>query len=481
VLARFGDADREQLRETAERVLRQAYLMAPEAMRAALRRMIERDRRIHSYVFVASHLNAIWDERIAHILLQSTKAYRDFPRVFERLLWPLLAHGTKAALRYADSLLGTYPSRPTPEETAIAVIGAGLLLQHTPETGCPEVWKVIERDRAFRKSLIRSLASDRQEGRGWLDRTSERDLGRLFIWMERGFPHGEDTQPDYSGASNARVGFMDLAEFRNTILQGLAQRGTPAAVNAIELVCAEFPEIPRFRYALAGAREALRRDTWIPPSPGELLEVTSDFAKRLVRNDRELLESVVESLERLSERLQGANPVVRSLWNESRSHRRPKDENFFSDVVRDHLEQDLKQQGIVAQREVEIRRLNPDAPVGERSDILVTASSRGHHDEVATARVVIESKECWNSKLRSEMEDQLAKRYLIEQGYRCGLYLIGWFACDAWNDPEDKRRNKVPSWTFEEACKNLAAQARTLSQEGIEIRAFVLDGRLPRV
>jgi len=71
------------------------------------------------------------------------------------------------------------------------------------------------------------------------------------------------------------------------------------------------------------------------------------------------------------------------------------------------------------------------------------------------------------------------KRYLIEKGYRCGIYLVGWFACDGWNDPEDRRRKKVPSWTFEDACQNLAVQARTLSQEGIEIRSFVLDGRLP--
>lgn len=168
---------------------------------------------------------------------------------------------------------------------------------------------------------------------------------------------------------------------------------------------------------LSKARQAFRRQTWVPPTAIELLEVLSDSNKRLVRTDSELLDAVIESLERLQDRLQGANPIVRILWNESRSCRSPKEENFFSDVVRDHLEQDLVHRGVAAQREVEIRRLNPKAPIGERGDILVAGTSLDPHDVLGSVTVVVESKGCWESRLETAMEDQLRQRYLIGRSH----------------------------------------------------------------
>ena len=42
------------------------------------------------------------------------------------------------------------------------------------------------------------------------------------------------------------------------------------------------------------------------------------------------------------------------------------------------------------------------------------------------------------------------ERYLAESACRHGLYLVGWFLCDAW-DTGDYRRGDTPKWTLAEA------------------------------
>lgn len=78
VLAAFYDPANEH-REWFERTLQRAYTEAPDALRSALRRLIDRDRNIHREVLVTSRLKPIWDEYIAVILLQVAKSTRDEP------------------------------------------------------------------------------------------------------------------------------------------------------------------------------------------------------------------------------------------------------------------------------------------------------------------------------------------------------------------------------------------------------------------
>jgi hypothetical protein len=216
--------------------------------------------------------------------------------------------------------------------------------------------------------------------------------------------------------------------------------------------------------------------SWRPPSPSELLMLTADGSKRLVRDAPELLRLVVESLERFQERLAtGWNPIVRALWNEGKSPR-PKDENFFSDLVCDHLNRDLK--GIAAHREVEARNRRGRG-LGDRTDILVTATPNARSGAVDPINVVIEAKGCWNKALKTAMKDQLKEQYLIDERHTCGLYLVGWFKCDAWNDASDSRLRTVPNWSLDEAAAEFDAQADDLSGDGFVLQALVVDVGLP--
>lgn len=92
-------------------------------------------------------------------------------------------------------------------------------------------------------------------------------------------------------------------------------------------------------------------------------------------------EVLAESLQRLERRLQGETPQVEFLWDQVKDKQwKPKDENSFSNYVKNHLDQDLKQKGIIVNREVEIRRQTGNQP-GERVDIQVDAVGKQPNGE----------------------------------------------------------------------------------------------------
>jgi len=194
----------------------------------------------------------------------------------------------------------------------------------------------------------------------------------------------------------------------------------------------ELPELDWLKWVLLEAQDITRRRTWVPPQPDEILKVASHSELRLVQSGDQLLEVVVESLKRLEAKLQGETPAAQFLWDQiiSKNAWRPKDENSFSDYVKIHLDENLKQRGVVVNREVEIRRgAGPNR--GERTDIHVDAVAHNTDGEAYdSVTVIIEVKGCWHPELDHAMKTQLVDRYLKDNRCQHGLYLVGWFNCD---------------------------------------------------
>jgi hypothetical protein len=183
------------------------------------------------------------------------------------------------------------------------------------------------------------------------------------------------------------------------------------------------------------------------------------------------MQVLVESLERFQSLLQGETPEAPYLWdNVSKSDAKPKDENSFSDYAKIHLEKDLKQRGIVLNREVRIHR-------GQRTDIHVNAviqTASGHPYDSITA--IIECKGCWNPGLYDAMRDQLVGMYLKDNHCQHGLYLVGWFNCGNWSE-EDGRKKQAGKLcpTIDYTRQRLAAFAEDLSKDSTRIKSVVLD------
>jgi hypothetical protein len=206
--------------------------------------------------------------------------------------------------------------------------------------------------------------------------------------------------------------------------------------------------------------------------------LTLDQDLRLIDSGEQLLEIVIASLQRLEQELQGENPSAPDLWNSmGNGVFRPKDENELSDYVVRHLRRDIQGRGIVANREVEIRRGEGKAK-GERTDIRIDAVTTGRcPSEFGRITVTIETKGCWNQGVKTDMEGQLRDRYLADNACHHGLYLVGWFVCPQW-DSNDNRSKRTPKMSRPESQKFFNEQAEQLSLSSVVIHALVLNTAL---
>jgi hypothetical protein len=247
------------------------------------------------------------------------------------------------------------------------------------------------------------------------------------------------------------------------------------------------PDLGYMKYHLREAEELMRRNTWVPCAPAEILQLTRDPDARLVRNGADLLDVLEESLSRLESRLQGETPAAIDLWNDAAKGPaettkkgkvfRPKNEPALSDYIKRHLDLDLRERGVIINREVEIRPPLGGAK-GERTDVHVNvAAPTGEPGVSEKVTAIIEVKGCWNPELNDAMKTQLVQRYLKDNECRHGLYLIGWCMCDQW-DAGDDRRGRTPGTTIAQARERFLQQAAALSTDGREIRAVVLNAAL---
>jgi hypothetical protein len=208
-----------------------------------------------------------------------------------------------------------------------------------------------------------------------------------------------------------------------------------------------------------------------------VLEVTKSSETRLVQGSKQLLSVVMESLARLEEKLHGHTPSVVFLWDEvEKGVFKPKDEGRLSDFVKIHLDNDLRQRGIIVNREVEVRRIT--GGIGERTDIHIDALKKGSGGEIYDRiTIVIEVKGCWNRELSSAMETQLLESYLDEAHAQHGLYLVGWFNCTRWTESDYRKRN-APAMSLAAARIQFDTKAAEISTHGKVVRAFILDTAL---
>jgi hypothetical protein len=229
------------------------------------------------------------------------------------------------------------------------------------------------------------------------------------------------------------------------------------------------------RLSLEEARKVTRSATWTPPTPKELIALIANSDARIVRTGDELLEASISSIRRLQKKLKGVTPMAFQYWDETSS--RPKTETRISDAIKDHLETDLKLNAVVVNREVEIRNINSKG-MGDRTDILVQALPLYGHQESEAISAVIEVNGCWNADLDTAMEIQLKNGYLENTGYSSGLYLVAWFLSDRW-DGKDYRKSEclrfARSRSLEEITRSFEDKAKKLSNNGLRIRAYVLD------
>ena len=216
-----------------------------------------------------------------------------------------------------------------------------------------------------------------------------------------------------------------------------------------------------------------RAATWRAISPRQLLALVFDQARRFIETAEQLSAVIVESLDRLYGRLHGTLPAVKDLWSSAGKNFKPKDEQDLSDYIARHLNEDLRNRGVIVNREVQIRR-GIGAGSGQSTDIHVDAAIPGSQEASCDrACVIIEVKGNWNKELGVAMQTQLRDRYLKNNNCKNGIYLVGWFLCSKWT--RDYHARKCPRISIAQADEQFAQQAIDLSTNGYQIKSYILD------
>jgi hypothetical protein len=365
---------------------------------------------------------------------------------------------------FAEELLAC-PLASSGESREKAIAAARVLLTKAQDAGWRIIWPILQHDVTFGKEVVSTLDRYSDKDPSWTH-LDEEYLADFYIWLTRQFPHSTDPNP--TGAH--WVGPDDRARgLRDGVLNVLKLKGTFKACDAIRRVRRELPELDWLKWVQADAELQARRETWVPPQPRHLLALFKDSQNRLVQNGEHLLQVVKESLNRLQEQLHGETPSVQFLWDRtSQSKAKPKDESALSDFVKLHLEKDLKDRQIIVNREVQIHKK-------EKTDIHVdTFVRQADTQQVDMISAIIEVKGSWNRELETAMRTQLKDRYLQNNHCKHGLYLVGWFNCDQW-DEQDYRKRDVPNLTLDEAKQKFSTQASELSLNSAHIEAFLLN------
>ena len=443
-----------------------AYRRYPTALLEALRSTLADPAAISAVRTLLQSLNPIWDAPIADILAEVGNDAGSSVAVQSHILASLLRHGDPRGAGLAARLRG----EGTLSEQAI-MAGREVLLSD---------------DAASIAEWVGFLGTQQDLGRAVLLATASAEdripfssaplppnvLKNLYLLTSDLFPPDDDSEllagtpvPD---DPRVKVGWL-----RDRLFGRLAGQGAWESVEEVEAIIALRPNLALPRELHGVAVQAALRNTWTPVEPiRSVLTIVQDSQHHIVRNADQLLDLVVESLGRLQRELVEEN-AAQDLWSEwgNPVRYRPKRELSFSDYVKRFLDRDLERYLVAANREVQNRR-------GNATDILVQCLVADEAGGPAQRfAVVVEAKGSWNPGLLAAMETQLAERYLREHEADRGVYLVGWYNCEAW-DQDDSAKEQ--SWRHDlvELRAELARQASALSNENRRIEAVVLDAAL---
>ncbi len=455
----------------------EAYRHSPDTVIETLVTQIDKQNGEHGHLFVLYTVDSFLDARIAGALANRLRDPTLTPQALKDILRRLLVRQDEefrphrlCGITFAEGLVRNFAERGTDRDKALAA--AHSLMTQGQGGGWGVVWAVIQQDSDFGRELIDLVSSGARDASSTLEPLAEKDLADLFLWLIHEYPT-EDVSSDAGSA----------VHWRSDVLRAIQFRGTEAAIHAMQRIANIHPELVWIPMIIRETQASIRRITWQPLTPRDIVRLAHDAKARVVQDGDHLLTLVLESLGRFERELHGETPLVSSLWYPIKGASapavvyRPQDESHLSDQIRRHLVRDLSDLPVVVNREVQIRPRRGDQP-GENTDIHVDAVIMdANHHVIDTVSVIVETKCCWNRELETAMQTQLVDRYMKDNACRHGLYVVGWFNCDSW-DTKDKRKNQAPELTIDAARAKFAAQAASLTGGGTRIASYVIDTAL---
>ncbi|MEK5377581.1 NACHT domain-containing protein [Paenibacillus sp. FSL P2-0173] len=371
------------------------------------------------------------------------------------------------AEKYAKSLL-KLPLPIEKEARDRSIITTCILMTHAKDAGWDTVWDCLNIDIQFGNEVMRLFASSWRDNL-YLDdfvnnkELSPEKLGDFLLWI-----HNSIQLP----IGDRKFNSNSIEEWNESVFRRLEEIGTERSFCEIRRIADLLPELKEAKESWNYVKNDYLRMTWKPHPPKVIGDMVRNKNSRLVENAEQLINLIIESLQRFEDKLQGITPSARMMWDKqvdgSFKH---VDENDFSNFVKQHLYDDLCGRGIIVNREIEIRRGYGQGK-GQRPDIIIDAVKQpdedGHYDPIS---IIIEVKGCWHHKVDYAMQEQLIEQYL-QDNHLCthGLYVVGWFYCPQW---------KLSKESLQDARNKFNIQAEQLSVNyKTNVKAYVLNASL---
>lgn len=257
-----------------------AYINAPVETLNTLVSIINKENEEQSSIFILNKFEKCWDEHLKTVLIEKAKDTAIKPKCMGQLLEELLKQESIKAREFAQSLI----CLPLPlEEDAHqkVLVAARVLVECAEPISWAIVWSAIQQDTDFGKEVFEAVANRYVHGIHL--KLTEKQLADLYIWLIQQYPHSED--PDHSNEVIAHN--MDnresLARLRDNILTQLRETGTSQACIEIERIAEEFPELTWLKRTLLNAQNVMRRKTWQPLKPEQILQIVSKKESRSMK------------------------------------------------------------------------------------------------------------------------------------------------------------------------------------------------------
>ncbi|HWH31691.1 MAG TPA: hypothetical protein VNU01_03370 [Egibacteraceae bacterium] len=434
-------------------------------------RELDRDLRSGDTPFVLHRVKAGWSSELEAAVLKRAKRSPLSAGARAEVLRFLIRHGSEAARQHAERLVTPAALAAGGRRRDLALKVGALLAAESEDAAWSRLWPLIESDADFGKSLITELATGYE--RQIAPSLTARQVGALYNWLLIHFPPEEDGHEEGAHFISPRE---EVGLWRDRVLASLTERATSAAVDELARLAAAHTNRPYLLARRAQAAQELCRRKWIAPSPAVIVQMTHNAGRRWVKSAADLRRLLVNTIRDSEAQLQKRSQVY-WLWNTAPL--RPKPENALSDWLKSHLDDVLRERGIVAGREVQIRP-GPGHHMGEASDLLITAAAGERVEGAPLVEVVVEVKGCWHREVETALKTQLCDRYLQAGGRDQGIYVVGWYDADGWDESDKASRSRCRRYTVAELSTMLERQAESVSAgNGVSITAVVLDCSLP--
>lgn len=292
-------------------------------------------------------------------------------------------------------------------------------------------------------------------------------IADIYLWLRQAFNPAEDPQP--AGGAHTVLPREEIGHWRDHLLVALRDRGTTAAIDALSSIAQALPTDTSLQRIQVAAMTVFSQKAWEGHSIRDLVLLAQQARSALVNTEADLQAVISNAFDEIQLELTGSNPQSHLLWD---THsRRPKREDEISDHLRNRLAELTADNGLVVNREVQVRRNYPSG-IPERADLQVEAAT-GKAGPFATIVLPIEVKGAWHDDLLTALRSQLVAMYMTDLHVTHGCYVVLWPDIESWGSG-DSRRGKVGRLDRDAVTEELAAQVRELLEAGINVKVVHL-------